>query len=154
MKLERMTKSDYEIWAPRSLNGYAEDKIKANRLTKKEAYQIAESDFKKLLPDGFTSKDNYLYTMKSENSEVVGYLWFCIRGALDNRKAWLCDIVVNENHRGSGFGKSAMLLLEEEVKKLGLKEIGLHVFGFNQVAINLYQSLGFNTTDLVMSKSL
>jgi ribosomal protein S18 acetylase RimI-like enzyme len=154
MKLEKMTQIDFEIWAPRSRQGYVEDKIKANGLTKNEAQEIAEKDFTRLLPDGLSSKDNYLYTMKNSDSTVVGYLWFCIRGAVDNRKAFLCDIVVNENYRGQGIGKSAMLQLEQEVKKLSLKEIGLHVFGFNEKAIRLYQSLGFRTTDLVMSKSL
>lgn len=45
-------------------------------------------------------------------------------------------------------------LTEQEAKNLGLKEIGLHVFGFNAPAIALYESLGYKTTDLVMAKTL
>jgi len=153
MRLEKMNQSDFEVWAPQSRHGYAERKIQSNGLTKCEAYEIAEEEFARLLPDGLTSKDNYFYTMKDSDSRVVGYLWFCIRGAVDNRTAFLCDIDVNENCRGHGIGKSAMLQFEQEVKKLGLKEIGLHVFACNEKAIGLYQSLGFKTTKLVMSKS-
>jgi ribosomal protein S18 acetylase RimI-like enzyme len=55
---------------------------------------------------------------------------------------------------GKGYGKKAMLLLEEKVKALGLKNIGLHVFGHNHRAIGLYQSLNYQTTNLVMEKEL
>lgn len=154
MKLTKMTQEEYDRWAPRSRAEYAQDKMKANRLTQAEAEEIAERDFHRLLPDGLNSKDNYLFTMKDPQAAQVGYIWFCVRGASDNRKAFVCDIVVEENHRGKGYGKAAMLLVEEEAKQIGLKEIGLHVFGFNKTAIGLYQSLGYQTTDLVMAKTL
>lgn len=153
MKLVKMNQADYEHWAPRSQSGYADDKMKANNLTRAEADEIAAKDFQRFLPDGLQSKDNYLYTMKSDEGNV-GYIWFCVRGPQDNRKAFICDIVVEEHSRGKGYGRKAMILLEEEVKSLNLKEIGLHVFGFNETAIGLYQSLGYLTTDLVMAKQL
>lgn len=153
MKLEQMTPEEFSLWAPRSKSGYANDKEKANGLTPKEAQEIAEKDFLRLLPEGLNSKDNFLYTMK-DGEIAVGYLWFCIRGAQDNRKAFLCDIIVEQEYRGKKLGKGAMLLLEEEVKQLGLKEIGLHVFGFNERATQLYKSLGYQVTDLVMAKRL
>ena len=154
MKLEKMTQTDFEVWAPRSRQDYADDQIRANGLTKHEAYEFSERDFARLLPDGLSTKDNYLYTIKHSDRKVVGYLWFCIRGADDCRKALLCEIVIDENYRGQGIGKRAMLQFEQEVMKLGLNKIDLHVFGYNENAIRLYQSLGFKTTKLVMSKSL
>lgn len=153
MKLVPMTQADFDLWGPRSKNGFAQDKVRANGYTQKEAAEIAEEAFKRLLPDGFKSKDNYLYAMKNEQT-TVGYIWFCVRGAADNRKAFVCDIIVEEEFRGKGFGRKAMVQAEQEAKKLGLKEIGLHVFGFNETAIGLYKSLGYQTTDLVMAKPL
>lgn len=47
-----------------------------------------------------------------------------------------------------------MLLLEEKVKKLGLKHIGLHVFGHNTAAVQLYNSLDYDTTSIMMEKAL
>lgn len=47
-----------------------------------------------------------------------------------------------------------MLMLEEHVKNEGLESIGLHVFGFNQRAIELYKSLDYQITDLVMVKKI
>jgi len=47
-----------------------------------------------------------------------------------------------------------MLLLETEMKARGVKRVGLHVFGFNMTAINLYESLAFETTNRQMEKEL
>lgn len=154
MKLLRMSTRDYETWVLRSKRNYASDKVRANNLTEREANEIAEKDFLRLLPDGINTKDNFLFTIKSDVDAVLGYLWFSVRGAQDNRKAFICDIIIEEAHRGKGFGRQAMQLAEQEAKNLGLKEIGLHVFGFNAPAIALYESLGYKTTDLVMAKTL
>lgn len=154
MKLIPMTKSDYDHWAPRSRKGYAQDKKRANGYTEEEAAAIAEADFLRLLPEGLGTKDNYLFTMKNDAGGTLGYLWFLVRGAADNRKAFIADIIVEEEYRGQGFGRRAMMLVEDEARKLGLSEIGLHVFGFNDTAISLYRSLGYETTDLVMAKKI
>jgi ribosomal protein S18 acetylase RimI-like enzyme len=154
MKLVPMSESEYAFWAPRSRQAYAEDKMKANSLTKSEADKIADAAFEGLLPDGLNSKDNFLFSVKDEELKTVGYIWFCIRGESNNRRAFICDIIIEEPHRGKGFGKKTMLLIEQEIKKQGLNRVGLHVFGFNTTAINLYQSLGYLTTDLVMEKVL
>lgn len=149
-----MTDSDYAFWQARSLEDYIKEKMKANSLTRAEAEEVGKSDFKRILPEGLGSKDNYLFKMVSDVSEVLGYLWFCVRGAEDNRRIFIYDIIVEEKHRGKGYGKKAMLLAEEKAKSLGVKKMGLHVFGHNKTAIGLYQSLGYHTTDLVMEKVL
>jgi len=154
MQLVKMNQADYDHWEPRSRADYAKEKMKANRLTEAEAQQIAENDFKRILPNGLQTKDNFLYSIQDAQKNKVGYIWFAARGASDNKKAFIYDIVVESDYRGKGYGKAAMLLLEEEVKKVGLTEIGLHVFGYNSVAVGLYKSLGYETTDLVMAKTL
>lgn len=154
LKLVKMTEAEFQTWQARNKKDYAADKMKANRLTQKEADEIAERDIKRLLPDGRESADNYLFSVKKEQNELVGYIWFGARGPADNRKAYLYDIVIEDHCQGQGLGKATMLLLEEEVKALGIDEIGLHVFGFNTRAIQLYQALGYETTDLMMAKKL
>lgn len=154
LKLVKMTPEDFDYWLARNKRDYAADKMRANRLTQEEADAIAERDTKRLLPDGLESVDNYLFTAVDEEQNKVGYMWFGARGPEDNRKAYLYDIVVEDAHQGKGCGRGIMNLLEEEVRGLGISEIGLHVFGFNTTAINLYQSLGYETTDLMMAKRL
>ena len=154
MKLNPMSEQEYASWSERSRKSYADDKMKANSLTREEADKIAADDFKRLLPDGQVSKDNFLFTAHDETKNVLGYIWFTIRGAENNRKAFICDVVIEDLYRGQGYGTQIMELVEIEVRKQGLKRIGLHVFGFNETAINLYKKLGYLTTDLVMEKTL
>jgi ribosomal protein S18 acetylase RimI-like enzyme len=154
MKITPMSEAEYDVWAPRSCAGYAADKMRASSLTKAEADKIAQADFERLLPDGLKSKDNFLFALKDEKQNLAGFSWFVVRDPEENRRAFVCDIVVEEAYRGKGYGKQLMLFMENEAKKMGLKRIGLHVFGFNKTAIGLYQSLGYETTDLVMDKSL
>jgi len=149
-----MSEQEFDAFAIESKNRYINDKIKANGFTLEEAERVAEADFSRILPDGFQSIDNFLFTLINKDSHDVGYLWYCIRGASDNKKAFIADIMVREKFRGKGYGRKAMTLLESDVRSRGLKSIGLHVFGFNNVATKLYLSMGYQVTDLVMEKSL
>ena len=154
MKLFKMSESEFKQWAPQSQSAFADDKLKANSLTREEADKIASESFLRLLPLGLETKDNFLYCLKNEQSEILGYLWFRLQGPIENRCAFVCDILIEAPHRGQGLGKMVMLFAESEAKKLGANRIGLHVFGFNSVAIGLYTSLGYQTTDLVMEKPI
>lgn len=124
-----------------------------NDFTEEEAFKKTEDDFARLLPQGLKSPDQYLFSIKAGDL-LVGTLWFAERGAANNRKAFIYDIMLNENARGKGYGKKAMELLEVEVKKLGLRHIGLHVFGHNTIARNLYEKVGYQITNVNMEKEL
>lgn len=154
MKLVPMTDADYKFWSERSREAYRDDKMKANGYTREEAQRIADESLRRLLPEGLRSKDNYLYAIRHEQGSVHGYVWFALQGSTQNREAFLYDIVIEEEFRGKGLGRETMKLLEIEVKRVGGKAIGLHVFGHNATAIHLYQSLGYRTTDLVMKKEI
>lgn len=154
MKLHSMTSQEFNLWAPRSQLNYAKDKQRANGLTEAEARQVAESDFNRLLPDGINSQDSFLFTAKDDEGKILGFIWYCRRGSKDNPIAFICDVIIEEKFRGQGWGREIMTLIEAEVRKEGISRIGLHVFGFNEVAIQLYQSLEYLTTDLTMEKTL
>jgi ribosomal protein S18 acetylase RimI-like enzyme len=47
-----------------------------------------------------------------------------------------------------------MELAEAEVKARGARSLGLKVFGFNAAARSLYESLGYSTVSLLMTKQL
>lgn len=148
------SENEYQFWYERCLKDYAESKMKANGLTRQEAHDLAVASLERLLPSKYESPDQYFRVLKNETKELVGYYWFAAIGAQDNRKAFIYDIIVEEKFRGQGLGREAMLLIESHASSLGLKQIGLHVFAFNKAAVNLYQSLGYETTDLVMEKAL
>lgn len=154
VSLKEMPEADFDRFVEDCCASYKQDKIRANGYTDAEAQKIVERDFSEILPQGFHTKDNFFFNVINEDSQKVGTIWYRVQGANDNRKAFLLDILIDEAFRGQGFGKVAMRLLEQQAKSQGLKAIGLHVFGFNEVAIRLYESLGYRTTDLTMEKSL
>jgi ribosomal protein S18 acetylase RimI-like enzyme len=152
IKLVPMNELEYVEWSERSRENYCSE-LHKNGLTKEEAQKKTDDDFGRLLPEGLKSKDQFVFTIK-DGVRWVGILWFGVRGAEDNRKAFIYDIELNESERGKKFGEQAMTLLEAEVKKIGLKHIGLHVFGHNLPARKLYEKLGYEITNLNLEKKL
>jgi len=53
-----------------------------------------------------------------------------------------------------GYGRAAMELAEAEALSRGASELGLNVFGHNQVARHLYESMGYTATSINMKKDL
>lgn len=154
MKLFPMTEDEYHYWLNRSKIAYAADKMKANGLSQEQADKIAAEDFERNLPAGLQSKECLFFALKNPGEKAIGFLLLLVRGPENDRRAFVGDVIIEEEYRGLGYGKRIMQLLEDEVNKLGLTRIGLHVFGYNEPAIQLYKKLGYLTTDLVMEKKL
>ena len=51
-------------------------------------------------------------------------------------------------------GRTVLELAHEWARDAGHRSIGLHVFAGNRGAIALYESLGYETTDVSMRRSL
>jgi ribosomal protein S18 acetylase RimI-like enzyme len=68
--------------------------------------------------------------------------------------AYVFDIAIEEAERGKGLGRATMLAAEEYVRRQGQAEIGLNVFGFNEPARALYESLGYHVVAVQMRKQL
>ena len=64
------------------------------------------------------------------------------------------DIEIVADARGRGLGRSAMLAAERFALDLGRKTIGLNVFGPNERARRLYDSLGYQVVSTSMTKHL
>ena len=62
--------------------------------------------------------------------------------------------MIDEEFRGRGYGREAMLLAEQLARREGALTLGLNVFGHNQVARTLYSSLGYEETAVQMRKAL
>lgn len=152
-KLIPITKEKFKLWLSRQTEAYIQDKMKANGYTRTEAEEICHKQMKELLPNGMESKDQHIFEI-DDGMQTLGFLWFAVIGAENNRRAFVYDIVIEKEFQGKGFGKTAMKLLEAEVLKLGLNRIGLHVFGHNHIARNLYDSLGYEIQDLVLEKKI
>jgi RimJ/RimL family protein N-acetyltransferase len=93
--------------------------------------------------------------VEATDGEVVGHVWLGDRNTRnEGRVAFVYEIRIDAEQRGRGYGRDAMLLLEDKARALGLDRIELNVFGGNEVARGLYRSLGYEERAVMMGKKL
>jgi ribosomal protein S18 acetylase RimI-like enzyme len=148
-----MNQDEFDRFITHSVAGYAADNVAAGQWTEDEAMERSQAAFQKLLPDGLETVDAHLYSIEAEGL-AIGWIWIALHERGGAPTAFVYDIQIDEEHRRQGHGRRAFLALEDEVNRLGLLGIGLHVFGHNTAAISLYRSLGYETTHLQMFKSV
>jgi ribosomal protein S18 acetylase RimI-like enzyme len=86
-----------------------------------------------------------------EGSEIVG----TVMVGHDGHRGWVYYLAVRESHRRAGLGSQLMRAAEEWLCENGAVKIQLMVRSGNDVAINFYEHLRFETNDvLVLSKWL
>jgi RimJ/RimL family protein N-acetyltransferase len=155
VRLVPMSQPEFAAFVAHEVKDYAEEHVKAGNWSADEALAKSEAEFKQLLPEGKDSKDNYLYSIFDAGSGVnVGNVWFAVVERGSPRHAFIYDFrILDEFHR-QGYGAQAMLAVESEVRKLGLNTISLHVFGHNHAARALYEKVGYEVTNVNMTKHL
>ncbi|RLL48339.1 GNAT family N-acetyltransferase [Oceanobacillus piezotolerans] len=150
LRLEDMNLIEYQQYHRFSIRNYANEQMKSGGWEPQDAISRAEQVYNKLLPDGQNTRNHYLFTIR-DGSKEVGMIWLAQRTA---EKGFIYDINIWEENQGKGYGKQAMREIEVFAKKIGLKKIGLHVFGHNKRARVLYEKLGYIETNINMEKTL
>lgn len=150
VKLEKMNTIEFQQYLSYAIKNFAEEQIKSGNWEQQDAISKATEEHKKLLPDGEETENNYLFTIRDGEQEI-GMIWLAHR---TNEKGFIYDINIWEGNQGMGYGKQAMKEVERVAKNIGLKKVGLHVFGHNKVARGLYEKLGYMETNIKMEKTL
>lgn len=88
------------------------------------------------------SPQSHLYALEYDE-KIIGMVTLCIYQCPTGRKAWIEDIVVDQNHRGKGYGKLMVRKAMEECQNRGNVTLMLTSRPSRIVANQLYQSLGF-----------
>lgn len=152
VKLRPMSESEYQTWLPLQIANYADSKIKAGNWPSAGALNLAQKQTLELLPNGLNSTGHLIYSIVVGNTQVVGSVWIKLSNPATNPTAFLYNIAVAESWRGRGYGTAALKLLEERLRREGVRNLQLHVFGYNLKAQRLYQRLGFEITNINMAK--
>lgn len=153
VRLVPMTESDFEGYVEQSIVSYAQEHVQSGNWDPSEALQKSREQFEQLLPEGLATENQHLFSVEEgETGALVGRIWFGERGQPSRRTAFIYDFLIHEPYRGRGYGKQTLAALEEKVRELGIETIALHVFGHNRAAINLYQRVGYEITNLHMQK--
>ncbi|MDX6592712.1 MAG: hypothetical protein QOJ13_1908 [Gaiellales bacterium] len=153
-RLRPMRPDEFDGWAQESTRAYAHDISQNGGLPRDLAERKAETDFASVLPHGLDTPGQTIRVVEDDEAGAVGVVWYAER-ELDLRQVtFLYEITIREEHRGRGHGRMAMQLFEEEVRRNGGRELELNVFGGNNVARNLYRSLGYRESSVHMTKTL
>jgi ribosomal protein S18 acetylase RimI-like enzyme len=150
--LRPMTDAEYDGWLPQAMDHYTSDIVDAG-VSEDAARAKAELDFPRLLPDGLATEGQWLYVVE-EDGAPVGMLWVAERTDDVGPNLFVYDVQIDAEHRGRGLGKAAMQLAEDEARRRGIPRVTLNVFGGNDVARNLYRSLGYAEVAVYMSKTV
>ena len=77
----------------------------------------------------------------------------CFYKLLDEGESiFILDFMLFEDYCGLGYGKAALLALEEAIRETGVAQIKLRVAFDNHRAKGLYERLGFSVTGYNMIK--
>jgi RimJ/RimL family protein N-acetyltransferase len=109
------------------------------------AYPRGEAELLRWLEDRQKEDGAFIFAVRPLDSdeligsvELEGILW-------PHRHAWLSIAIGNLAWRGQGYGAEALgLALGFAFDELNLHRVQLTVFSYNQVAIALYEKLGFS----------
>jgi ribosomal protein S18 acetylase RimI-like enzyme len=148
--LEPLQQTDFERFLEDEIRGYAADHVRNGNWPAEGAIERSRKEFATLLPEGVRSKDQYLWSIVDEENAKIGMLWVQIK----DRKAFIYDFVIDETFRGNGYGKQAMTVMDEKLKSMNVETVGLHVFGDNITAQELYKKMGYQITGIHMKKEL
>jgi ribosomal protein S18 acetylase RimI-like enzyme len=151
VELRTMTSQEYDAWLPGAIEGYAAQHADAGSRPAETSLELAHKEFGELLPDGVDTPEHHLLVATDAGTRV-GLLWLNVPA--QQRTATVFDVEVDQAQRGKGYGRAIMLAAEAYVRERGCSTLRLHVFGSNAVARSLYESLGYETTNVLMAKRL
>lgn len=144
-----MSPLEYSDWRQDAILGYANDLTVSGSHSLAEAMQRSVTQFDELMPDGLDTPDQSFWIVES-GRDPVATIWLIHHRAPD--MSFVCDVEVREAQRGRGYGRGAMLIAERSALAVGDTQLGLNVFGHNQVATNLYTSLGYQVVEQTRSR--
>ena len=151
--LSPMTDAEFSAYLEAAIPEFARDKVASGQWAEASAIELSRQGYAELLPEGVSTPDNHLYTIRDDGA-AVGMLWFAAQERAAQRIAYVYDILIDAQHQRKGHATRAFAALEDGVTKLGLSGIALHVFAHNAGALALYQRLGFQATNINMLKRI
>ncbi len=152
VSLRPMTPDEVAQWLPGVMEDYVHQRVLAGE-DEAAARAVAAAQTEEFAPGGVAAEGQHFF-WQTDGDLVVGALWLGSTHQQRQDSAFVYFIVVNDEVRGRGYGRAAMLAAEEWAKGRGARYLGLNVFGHNLVARNLYESLGYETMATLMRKEL
>ncbi|HEU5373646.1 MAG TPA: GNAT family N-acetyltransferase [Gaiellaceae bacterium] len=148
--VRRLREDEYDAFIARAMAFYVDDMVRAG-IERDVAQAKADKDLPQLLPDGLATPDHFMYAIEHDG-RFAGYLWLCNRDGELGHSLFVYAVEIDDELRGRGLGRAAMVFAEQEAQRLGIAKVALNVFGGNAAARHLYLSLGYEETAVHMEK--
>ncbi len=146
-----MTPERYVSWNERLIVEFAKEKVDAGNWPAEGALERSAEENKQNLPQGLATAGHDIFVGLLDGEEV-GVLWLFTDPALTTPETMIYDIEIAEQHRGKGLGRELLTAAEEWCADHSIGVLKLHVFATNTTAVSLYESAGFEATNINMSK--
>lgn len=155
VRLEKMAAEDFDTYIEKLTANYAKDNVRSGRWTREEALEKSVSQINSLLPEGIETQNHVFFSIVDEGTgDAVGYIWLHVAPGEGPKKAFIYDLIIFEKFRKRGYGRAALVALEEYAKEKGIASISLHVFAHNAAALSLYRKMGYEVTSMNMKKNI
>lgn len=137
----KVTDEELYVYAEKTMSFVIQSFEEHDGITKEGLLQQFMNEITMLLPNGVSTKGNYIDAYMNEEGKEIGLLWTA--NLDDSPYLLIACIYVNEEFRSSGY---AQYLLDEASKQaitMGKEMLALGVQKNNEVAINTYTNYGF-----------
>jgi len=153
LSLRPPTAEELSEFVEADLERYVQERVESGE-PPDTARRIAQEQSEALFPNGAPAEGQLLFRVLDDRGAAVGTLWIGPHPVGQAKAFWVWDVRIEEAHRGKGYGRGAMELAELEARRRGATELGLNVFGHNEIARRLYESMGYIPTAIRMRKDL
>lgn len=107
-------------------------------------------------------KQNGKIYLSLENNKVIGLVIGVVeeKDEIDKitndcaKTGSILELIVKNNIRGNGIGKSLLEKMEEYFKSINCKRINIEVFGPNIKGLNFYEKNDYVIRDIIVSKRI
>ena len=153
ISLRPMSQPEFDDYLERAVPEYAQAHLDNGVPDRARALERAKGDYLSLLPAGLKSDSMHLLSICAAGRErPIGMVWYEMREDDGRKSAFIYDFRIDEAERGKGYGKETLARIDERLRSLGARSVGLNVLGHNQRARALYEKHGFKVESIAMRK--
>ncbi|WP_371774169.1 GNAT family N-acetyltransferase [Streptomyces sp. NBC_01438] len=146
-----MTPAEYPEWLAAEKLAYVDDIVRSGAKSPEDAARKSDDDFAKLIPEGLATPGTTLLVIEVAG-EPIGTGWLK-HGHLPG-VTYGYSLHIDERYRGNGYGRAAMAAGEQATLAAGDEVLMFTVWGGNEVAMNLYTSVGYRIVEEYRSTGL
>lgn len=155
IRLLRMRAEAFSGFIKQAIESSLDDIEGLNRWPKAESLELAQSEVKRLLPQGLSTPNNiFLEIVENDNELAIGFIWVSLGSRGSEQIAFIHQLFIYPQHRRQGHARAALEAIEAALLARGVAAIVLHVFNSNKTAQQLYATAGYEVASLNLQKKL